>query len=70
MNRQPYHLMRHWYQTDTSDDEPDYEGTQSSTIPGWGDREIVGVDWSRRGWVEVTFLIPGEGVPWENGRPA
>jgi hypothetical protein len=52
--------MRNWYRTDASDGV----GTGSSTIPdrvfkdGW---QIVNVDWSVRGEVEVTFLVPGDG---------
>lgn len=57
------HLMRTIYQTDATTDEPDYLGSFSSTLPasvfrdGW---QIVNVDWSKRGWVEVTYLVPGQ----------
>lgn len=60
-----YHLHRATYRTDATDDEPQYAGMESGTIPGRAlrEREIVGVDWSVRGQVTVTFLLPGPGVP-------
>lgn len=59
-----FHLMRIAYRTDAAPDEPEYIGTFSDTIPASALRDggqIVGVDWSERGSVEVTFLIPGPG---------
>ena len=58
-----YHLFRADYRTDVSDDDPEYAGSFSDTIPesALRSQQIVGVDWSRRGWVTVTFLIPGPG---------
>jgi hypothetical protein len=53
-------LMRTWYSTDTNKDEPSYIGCFSATIPDSAFRDgnqIVNVDWSRRGEVEVTYLI-------------
>lgn len=58
-------LLRTVYKTDATDDEPEYVGTQSDPIPapdqgvnaGW---RIVGVDWSKRGEVEVTWLVPND----------
>lgn len=73
------HLMRTIYRTDATEEEPDYYGAFSDTIPAsafrGGEKDIVHVDWSHRGWVEVTFLIPGphEGhgnVPYEKVDPA
>jgi hypothetical protein len=56
------HLHRTWYRTDTKEAEPEYVGAFSGTIPGsaLAEREIVDVDWSERGWVQVTYLIRGE----------
>lgn len=59
-----FHLMRTWYRTDADPGEPDYAGAFSDTIPGRameGGTSVVNVDWSRKGWVEVTFLAPGRG---------
>lgn len=57
------HLHRAWYRTDATEEEPEYVGAFSSTIPDTAlrSRTIVGVDWSVRGWVEVTFLLSGPG---------
>ena len=58
------HLMRTWYKTDVSDDDPEYVGNTSATIPARAFEsgyQIVAVDWSTHGEVEVTFLIPGSG---------
>jgi hypothetical protein len=52
-------LMRTWYKTDASDEDPEYVGAFSGEIPKPKDgEEIVGVNWSERGWVEVTYLLP------------
>lgn len=55
-------LMRAWYGTDATADDPEYVGAFSSDIPTPGPHgngyTIVGVDWSTRGVVEVTYLIP------------
>lgn len=55
-------LMRTWYDTDATDANPAYAGTFSNEIPKPGPEgngyTIVGVDWSTRGVVEVTYLIP------------
>lgn len=59
-----WHLHRTWYRTDAKDDEPEYVGAFSGTIPARAledSRQIVSVDWSQRGWVEVTYLTPGDG---------
>jgi hypothetical protein len=58
------HLFRTQYCTDVSDDEPEYKGMVSTTIPASAleQGKIVHIDWSERGWVEVTFLIPGRSV--------
>lgn len=56
-----WQLMRTWYSTDVNDDEPEYIGTFSGIIPGRAledGRQIVHVDWSKKGEVEVTYLIP------------
>ena len=51
-------LMRVAYRTDVSDDDPDYIGSFSEPFPDQGNgATIVGVDWSVRGVVEVTFLV-------------
>jgi hypothetical protein len=60
------HLVRVEYSTDYGSDPADseYPGNFSGTIPdrpflaGW---QVVGVDWSTPGVVEVTFLVPGDG---------
>lgn len=72
------HLMRVIYQTDATTTEPDYLGSFSGTIPASAfinGAEIVNVDWSHRGWVEVTYLSPGGhrhdgNVPYEEVPPA
>ena len=56
-------LLRTWYPTDVTDEDPEYVGTSAGPIPtpgkgvnaGW---EIVAVDWSERGQVQVTWLLP------------
>ncbi|MFD2421639.1 hypothetical protein [Amycolatopsis pigmentata] len=58
-----WHLFRVSYRTDATDEDPDYQGSFSDTIPDSALRDgaqIVGVDWSQRGWVEVTYLKRGE----------
>jgi hypothetical protein len=57
------HLHRAWYRTDATEEEPEYVGAFSGTIPDTAlrGRTIVGVDWSKQGWVEVTFLLSGPG---------
>jgi hypothetical protein len=52
--------MRQWYDTDAGDGEtPEYVGAFSSPFPTPNDgHQIVAVDWSTRGEVEVTWLIP------------
>ena len=59
-----YHLMRGYYRTDATSAEPEYEGMVSDTIPGTAlvGRQIVGVDWTTRGEVMVTWLLAGEGT--------
>ena len=54
-------LHRAWYATDTDNSDPNYEGSFSVEIPDpkKSDREIVGVNWSKPGWVEVTYLLRG-----------
>lgn len=56
------HLFRTIYRTDATVEEPEYIGSFSDTIPDSALRQgqIVNVDWSVRGWVEVTFLAPGK----------
>jgi len=55
-------LMRTWYGTDADDSTVGAFSNPLPDIPfrdGW---QIVAVDWSRRGEVEVTWLLPpGEG---------
>lgn len=57
------HLMRTWYSTDADETDPEYMGAFSADIPEkWTDLDgwkIIAVDWSKRGEVEVTWLIPG-----------
>lgn len=62
MAADPSHLMRTIYRTDATVEEPEYVGSFSDTIPGSAlqQGQIVNVDWSKRGWVEVTFLVPGQ----------
>lgn len=60
MSRPMKRLMRSWYKTDVNPEDPEYGGAFSDPFPqnpGW---EIVGVDWSTAGWVEVTYLVPAE----------
>lgn len=67
-----WHLMRMEYQTDATVEEPGYRGSWSGTIPDSalrGDTQIVAVDWSIRGWVEVTYLVRGEGHTGDVGWP-
>jgi hypothetical protein len=56
-----YHLTRVLYRTDATVEEPEYIGSFSSSIPESALRnsQIVNVDWSIRGWVEVTYLRSG-----------
>jgi len=56
------HLMRVTYRTDVTPADPDYVGSFSSTVMVDDDAQIVNVDWSKRGQVEVTFLMPGAKV--------
>ena len=53
------HLMRTHYKTDYDPDEPEYNGKFSASLPLNEDGQIVNVDWSEPGWVEVTWLISG-----------
>lgn len=57
------HLHRTWYRTDATVDEPEYVGAFSGTIPDSAlrGRTIIGVNWAVHGWVEVTFLLSGDG---------
>lgn len=51
-------LMRSWYPTDASADDPEYVGAFSGPFPAEeAGRRIVAVDWSKPGEVEVTWLI-------------
>jgi hypothetical protein len=61
MAAEHFHLMRTVYRTDATVEEPEYIGSFSDTIPAsaLGQGRIVNIDWSIRGWVEVTFLVPG-----------
>lgn len=53
-------LMRTWYSTDVDESDPDYVGAFSAPFPAEdATRKIVSVDWSKRGEVEVTWLISG-----------
>jgi hypothetical protein len=56
------HLHRTSYPTDVSDQDPEYWGAFSVPFPDPRHRtdgaQIVGVDWSVRGEVTVTYLIP------------
>jgi hypothetical protein len=62
VSRRVAHLHRTWYQTDAQTSEPEYMGTFSGTVPMDDERQIVNVEWDKpgKGWIEVTFLIPGE----------
>jgi hypothetical protein len=52
-------LMRTWYKTDRNvEEDPDYVGAFSTVFPPVNNsRQIVNVDWSVPGEVEVTYLI-------------
>lgn len=53
-------LMRVWYDTDARyHDNPEYLGAFSVPMGNEGPNgRIVAVDWSQRGVVEVTWLVP------------
>ena len=51
-------LMRTWYKTDVTEDDPTYKGSFSAPFPAQMAAKIVHVDWSVRGEVEVTYVIP------------
>lgn len=51
-------LMRTTYTTDYDPNEPEVLGSFSANIPENADWQVVNIDWSQPGWVEVTFLIP------------
>jgi hypothetical protein len=55
-------LMRTTYKTDVTESEPEYIGSFSALFPTPAERdvEIVNVDWSVRGEVEVTYLIKAD----------
>lgn len=65
------HLHRTWYSTDASTEDPDYVGAFTQTFPRHEDRTVVNVEWDKpgKGWVEVTFLINGEGFASEHPYP-
>ena len=50
-------LMRTWYKTDVTEDDPTYEGSFSAPFPAQMAAKIVGVNWSVRGGVEITYVI-------------
>lgn len=51
-------LMRTWYRTDISKDDPEYVGAFSNPFPVEDStRRIIAVDWSKPGEVEVTWLV-------------
>lgn len=52
-------LMRVTYATDATNEDPEYRGSFSSAFPQTGD-QIVDVDWSVRGEVTVSWLIPAQ----------
>lgn len=56
------YLMRTWYPTDVTPEDPEYDGAFSGDIPqsAFRDGRIVHVDWSERGVVEVTYLMHAE----------
>lgn len=54
------YLMRVPFRTDVDVAEPDYVGKFSETLRISADSQIVGVDWSVRGEVTVTYLVWGE----------
>lgn len=54
-----FYLMRTWYKTDAGDD-PEYVGAFSHTARLAPSATVVRVDWSERGVVEVTYMLPGK----------
>jgi hypothetical protein len=56
----PKHLTKTWYTTNAVPEEG-VAGHVSATIPdrAFEQGQIVHVDWSQSGWVEVTFLVEG-----------
>ena len=57
--RKQQKLMRISYHTDISEDDTEYWGAFSEPFPAEESpsRRIIGVDWSNRGEVIVTWLI-------------
>ena len=57
----PKHLAKAWYTTNAIPDQ-DVRGHLSASIPdrAFEQGQIVHVDWSEPGMVEVTFLVNGE----------
>lgn len=52
-------LLRMEYGTDYADSEPEYPGNFSDPFPAADStRVIVDVDWSKPGYVTVTWLVP------------
>jgi len=51
-------VLRSWHRTDMSTSERDYNGIVSEPFPPpIDDCQLVAVNWSETGWVEVTWLI-------------
>lgn len=51
-------LLRSWYPTDVTDDDPEYVGALSCPFPAEdAAHRIVAVDWSTPGEVMVTWLV-------------
>lgn len=64
MTRQRKKLHRMWFSTDydaTDVDSPEYLGAVSETFLVGEEQEIVDVDWSVPGEVQVTYLLPADG---------
>jgi hypothetical protein len=54
-------LMRITYLTDATAEDPEYRGSMSTAFPAEHPQSrIVDVDWSTRGEVTVTWLIPAQ----------
>lgn len=55
-------LMRTWYKTDVEPGDEEYVGSFSGPIPDNVVGKIVAVDWSKRGEVEVTYVVEDDGT--------
>lgn len=51
-------VWRSWHRTDMSTSVRDFHGVISEPFaPPTDDQQVIAVDWSETGWVQVTWLI-------------